>query len=59
MTQSTLIKFMIPLGLLLQSVNLILSRYFKFPDIVSGMICGVGLGLMIMALILSKRLNKA
>lgn len=45
------VKFIIPIGLLLLSTSFIIEHFFIVPDFFDGILKGVGIGIILLALI--------
>jgi len=52
------VRLLLIIGLLTQSICLLFGQYFMMSDFLRGLLQGLGLALMIMALIKQRRNNK-
>jgi len=54
----TSVKLMLPLGLLFVVAGILLRQFATLPDFADGLLFGVGIGLLVMALVIKSR-NKS
>ena len=52
-------RFLTILGLLVISISQIIAHYIKLSDFISGTITGIGIGLMIVSFLRSKKVKKS
>jgi len=52
------VRLLLIIGLLTQSICLLFGQYFMMSDFLTGLLQGLGLALMIMALVKQRRNNK-
>lgn len=59
MNKQKLIKYLIPIGLLLSSSTFMISHFMHVSDAVNGFLKGVPIGIMLMGVIMLKRSKPA